>query len=164
MRRWLPLGLAAAAAAALSVLVVPGSPASADDAPLSASADGLPPVAVEDFAYPNAAEIFAETGLQLISGDGNITLAGCGPTGLVEVHARGREKFCFAVRGTVGRLALEVPGVYGIKGADREMTADMTVDGTETSYEIAPNNWTAVGESADPEGRDHTLVELRVTK
>ncbi|MFI1227029.1 MULTISPECIES: hypothetical protein [unclassified Streptomyces] len=156
MRRWLPLGLvAAAAAAALPLLIVPGSPA---------SADGVPPVAVEDFAYPNADEIFADTGIRLISGDGNITLTACGPTGLIEVHARDREKFCFSVRGASGRVAMEVEAVYGIKGADYEMTADMTVEGTETSYEVDPNSWTAVGETADPEERDHTLVELRTTK
>jgi hypothetical protein len=149
------LGLAAAAAAAVSLLVVPGSPA---------SADGVPPVAVEDFTYPNADEIFAGTGIRLISGDGNITLTACGSTGLIEVHARGMDKFCFSIRGASGRVAMEVAAVYGIKGADREMTADMTVDGTETSYEIVPGNWTAVGETADPEEREHTLLELRATK
>jgi hypothetical protein len=159
LRRWLPLSLAAAAtaaAAAVSLLFSPASPAAADD---------VPPVAVEDFAYPNADQIYADTGIRLISGDGNILLADCGPTGLVEVWARGRaEKFCLSVKGNSGRLALEVPQVYGIKGNDYNIVADMTVDGTETSYDIDPNSWTAVGESADPEGRDHTLVELHATK
>ncbi|MGC9544533.1 hypothetical protein [Streptomyces sp. UG1] len=159
MRRWLPLGLATAATAAVaavSLLFTPATPAAADD---------IPPVAVEDFAYPNADQIYADTGIRLISGDGNILLADCGATGLIEVWARGRtDRICFSVKGDSGRIALEVPQVYGIKGNDYEIVADMTVDGTETSYDITPNSWTPVGESADPEGRDHTLVELRATR
>ncbi len=158
MRRWLPLSLAAtvtAAVAAVSLLFTPASPAAADD---------IPPVAVEDFAYPKADQIYADTGIKLTSGDGNILLADCGATGLIEVWARDMPKFCFSVKGDSGRVAMEVPSVYGIKGNDYETVADMTVDGTETSYDITPNSWTAVGESADPDAREHTLVELRATK
>ncbi|WP_282084762.1 hypothetical protein [Streptomyces tendae] len=159
MRRWVPLGLGAAAAAAVaaaSMLFTPAPQAAADD---------VPPVAVEDFAYPDADRIHEDTGIRLISGDGHILLAECGPAGLIEVWARGRDdRFCLSVRGASGRLALEVPQVYGIKGNDYRIVADMTVDGAETSYDITPNSWTAVGETADPEGRDHTLVELHAAK
>ncbi|MEV6673675.1 hypothetical protein [Streptomyces sp. NPDC051162] len=30
--------------------------------------------------------------------------------------------------------------------------------------DINKNTWTPVGESADPQGRDHTLVEIRASK
>ncbi|WP_328873356.1 hypothetical protein OHT76_26580 [Streptomyces sp. NBC_00287] len=158
MRRWLPLSLATAATAAVTAVALLFSPAP------QAAAEDIPPVAVEDFAYPNADQIYADTGIHLTTGDGNILLADCGATGLIEVWARDMDKFCFSVRGASGRVAMEVPAVYGIKGNDYKIVADMTVDGTETSYDIDPNSWTAVGESADPEGRDHTLVELRATK
>ncbi|WP_328868850.1 hypothetical protein OHT76_01465 [Streptomyces sp. NBC_00287] len=150
-------GAATAAVAAAAALLFNGAS--------TATAEDIPPVAVEDFAYPNADQIYADTGIRLTTGDGNILLADCGATGLIEVWARDRtEAFCFSVRGASGRVAMEVPAVYGIKGNDYKIVADMTVDGTETSYDIDPNSWTAVGESADPEGRDHTLVELRATK
>ncbi|WP_180687208.1 MULTISPECIES: hypothetical protein [Streptomyces] len=57
-----------------------------------------------------------------------------------------RTPFCFSVKGNSGRLV-----------------ADMTVDGTETSYDIAPNTWTAVGESADPEIGSRPSSSSRVT-
>ncbi|MDO0935750.1 hypothetical protein QQY66_30225 [Streptomyces sp. DG2A-72] len=158
MRRWLPLSLAAtatAAVAAVSLLFTPASPAAADD---------IPPVAVEDFAYPNADQIYADTGIRLTGGDGNILLADCGATGLIEVLARDLDKFCFSVKGDSGRLAMEVPSVHGIKGNGYEIVADMTVDGTETSYDITPNSWTPVGESTDEGEREYALVELRATK
>jgi hypothetical protein len=159
LRRWLPLSLAAtatAAVAAVSLLFTPASTAAADD---------IPPVAVEDFAYPNADQIYADTGIRLISGDGNILLTECGSAGLIQVGARARADFCFSVRGDSGRVAMEVPQVIAIKGNDYTIVADMTVDGTETSFDVLPNTWTPVGEPADPpEYRDHTLVELRATK
>lgn len=157
MRLVRPLSAALAAAATAAMLLLVATP--------PATADDLPPVAVEDFAYPDADRIHAETGIRLTTGDGNILLADCASaTGLIEVWARGMDKFCFSVKGDSGRLAMEVPQVYGIKGNAYKLVADMTVDGAETSFDIAPNSWTAVGESADPEGRDHTLVELRATK
>ncbi|WP_232107906.1 MULTISPECIES: hypothetical protein [Streptomyces] len=151
-------GAATAAVAAAAALLFNGASI--------ATADDVPPVAVEDFAYPDADQIYADTGIRLISGDGHILLADCGPTGLIEVFARNMDmsKFCFSVKGTSGRIAMEVPQVFGIKGNDYQIVADMTVDGTETSYEITRNQWTPVGETADPEARDHTLVELRATQ
>lgn len=157
MRRLLALTAAVASAAATAALLLTGAP--------SATAVDVPPVAVEDGAYPDADRIFAERGIRLTTGDGHILLADCGPAGLIQVWARGHsEAFCFSVKGASGRVAMELPQVYGIKGNDYKIVADMTVGSTETSYDVAPNTWTAVGESADPEGRDHTLVEIHATK
>ncbi|MGW3648831.1 hypothetical protein [Streptomyces sp. NPDC000878] len=157
MRRLLVSAAAAVAATAATVLLLTGAPV--------AAADDLPPVAVEDFTYPDADRIYAEHGIRLTTGDGNILLAECGPTGLIEVWARDRDyPVCFSVKGSSGRLALELPKVYGIKGNAYKIVADLTVDGTETSYDVTPNTWTPVGETTDPEARDHMLVELRATK
>ncbi|MFI7086796.1 hypothetical protein ACIBUR_24765 [Streptomyces anulatus] len=40
----------------------------------------------------------------------------------------------------------------------------MTVGAEEKSFDISKNAWTSVGETADPEGRDHLLVEIRSSK
>ncbi|MCX5331912.1 hypothetical protein [Streptomyces sp. NBC_00140] len=157
MRRLLASTAAVASAIATAVLLFTGAP--------TAAADDLPPVAVEDFVYPGADEIYAERGIRLTTGDGNILLADCGPAGLIEVWAREFEdRFCFSVKGPAGRLAMELPAVYGIKSNGYTIEADMTVDGTETSYDIDPNSWAGVGEADDPAEREHTLVELRATK
>lgn len=133
--------------------------------PSKAVAADPPPFAVEDFKYPNAGKILAEQGILLKNGDGHITLTDCASeTGLMEVWARGHDKFCFKVTGNTGYLALELPQVYGVKGNDYTLQVDMTVDSTEVSYDIAKNTWTQVGESADPQGRDHTLLEIHATK
>ncbi|AUH40887.1 hypothetical protein [Streptomyces sp. CMB-StM0423] len=157
--------LAAVVAAAVAVPVVlavgaSGTGGSADAPPAAPAALGEPAYAVEDFAYPGADEILAERGILLKRGNGHITLTDCGPAGLLEVWARSSEKICFQVTGVEGYLSLELPSVYAIKGNDYAATANMTVDGEETSFDIAENSWTPVGESADPEGREHMLVEL----
>ncbi|AKZ55834.1 Secreted protein [Streptomyces ambofaciens ATCC 23877] len=129
-------------------------------------AEDSPGFAVEDFNYPGADKILAEQNIVLKRGDGHITLADCVTgTGQLELLARDRaDKICFNTIGNEGWLTLEIPDVFSIKGNDYSTTVDMTVGTEETSYEIDKNSWTPVGETADPEGRDHMLVEIRVTK
>ncbi len=59
---------------------------------------------------------------------------------------------------------MEIPAVYSIKGNDYSTTVDMTVGTEEKTVEVRKNAWTPVGESADPQGRDHMLVEIRTVK
>ncbi|UCM87631.1 hypothetical protein [Streptomyces marincola] len=166
--RLIPRPLATAAAAVLAVLAVSavGAPGSAGASAAGAATDaaavaeGSPAYAVEDFAYPRADEILAEHDILLKRGNGHITLAECGQDGLLEVWARSRDRVCFEATGTDGYLSLELPSVYAIRGNDYSTTANMTVDGEEKSFDVAENSWTPVGESADPEGREHLLVEL----
>ncbi|MDJ1641040.1 hypothetical protein [Streptomyces pakalii] len=154
-----------AASVVTGVFLAGASFAGAEPGAPAAAADELPPVAVEDFAYPGADKIFAEQGIRLKRGDGHIVLADCASaTGLVEVWSRGKGKFCFRVTGNSGFLSLELPQVYGVKGNDYKLRVDMEVEGTEASFDVAKNTWTPVGESADPENRDHTLLELHATK
>ena len=129
-------------------------------------AEGVPGYTVEDLSYPNADKILAEQNIVLKRGDGHIVLADCASeAGLLEVWAREKDKICFKVTGSSGFLTMEIPAVYGVKGsAEQTAEVDMTVGTEEKSFDVAKGTWTAVGESADPEGRDHMLVEIRTSK
>ncbi|MGW8766522.1 hypothetical protein ACWGN5_28945 [Streptomyces sp. NPDC055815] len=158
---------AAAAAGALAWLVVTSGPtgpaADAGDArPVAGEAPGF---AVEDHAYPYADKILAEQGITLKRGDGHILLADCASgTGLMEVWSREKQRVCFRATGNGGWLTLEIPSVYGVKAADFTTEVDMTVGTEEKSFDVPANSWQPVGETADPEGRPHMLVEIRTTK
>lgn len=130
------------------------------------AAEDLPGYAIEDFNYPQADKILAERNIVLKRGDGHITLADCVTgAGLLEIMAREKtDKVCFKVTGDSGWLTLELPSVHTIRGNNYTTTVDMTVGTEEKSFDIAKNTWTAVGESADPERRDHMLVEIRTSK
>nr|WSY53142.1 hypothetical protein OG999_25455 [Streptomyces sp. NBC_00886] len=161
------LGAAAAAALAWATLAagVPGG-SHPETGTTATIADSAPGYAVEDFAYPQADKILAEQNILLKRGDGHITLADCvSGTGQIEVMARqNAETICFRVVGNSGWLTLEIPSVYAVKGNDYTTQVDMTVGTEEQSYDIAKNTWNAVGESADEQGREFMLVEIRSTK
>ncbi|MBT2396454.1 hypothetical protein J7E89_10800 [Streptomyces sp. ISL-100] len=128
-------------------------------------ADEAPGYAVEDFNYPQADKILAEKNIVLKRGDGHITLVDCASgTGFLEVWAREKEKICFQVVGNSGWLTLEIPAVFAVKGNDYSTEVDMTTGTEEKSFDVAKNSWTAVGESADEQGREHMLVEIRSSK
>lgn len=151
--------LATMAVWSISVSGEPGQAASA--------AANAPAFAVEDFNYPQADKIHQETGVLLKRGDGHITLVDCGTTtaNVLEVYARDNAApSCFRATGDGGFLTLEMKSVYGIRGNDYTTQVDMTVDTEKTSVDIDSNAWTPVGESTDPAGRDHMLVEIRSTR
>ena len=144
---------------------IPGGASQQAD-PTALVAEGGPGYAVEDFSYPQADKILAEKDILLKRGDGHITLADCtSGTGFLEIMARDKaDRICFKVVGNSGWLTLEIPAVYAIKGNDYTTAVDMTVGTEEKSFDISKNTWTSVGETADPEGRDHMLVEIRSSK
>ncbi|MFD1660524.1 hypothetical protein ACFSL4_20505 [Streptomyces caeni] len=167
-KRLLGTALAAAAAGALTWLALPGGAHAVQDtaaraaAPVAGEAPGY---AVEDFNYPQADRILAEKNILLKRGDGHITLADCvSGAGQLEVLARDKSKICFQVTGNSGWLTLELPSVYAVKGNDYTTQVDMTAGTEEKSFDIAKNTWTAVGESADEQGREFMLVEIRTSK
>ncbi|MGX1368558.1 hypothetical protein RKD19_003917 [Streptomyces canus] len=161
-KRLMGTALAALAAGTLAWTATAGDGAPADPAPVAGEAPGY---AVENFDYPQADKILAERNILLKRGDGHITLATCASgTGQLEVQARDKSKVCFDVKGNSGWLTLEIPSVYLIRGNDYTTEADMTVGTEEKSYEIAKNTWTPVGESADEQAREWTLLELRTAK
>ncbi|MDX3747998.1 hypothetical protein [Streptomyces sp. AK08-02] len=155
---------ASVAAGALAWFVATGGQATAGTS-VEAVADEAPGYAVENYDYPNADKILAEQGITLKRGDGRILLATCAAgTGQLEVYSRVNTKVCFSVTGDSGRLALEIPAVYGVKTSAHETELDLTVGTEETSVDVPADSWQAVGESADPEGRAHVLVEIRTSK
>ncbi|MFD3681159.1 hypothetical protein [Streptomyces sp. NPDC058613] len=128
-------------------------------------ADEGPGYAIEDFAYPNADRILAEQKIKLKSGNGHILLAECtGAPGLMEVFSHKNERICFSVTGDKGYLSLEIPAVFGVKGNDYAAQVDMSVGAEEKSFNVEKNAWTAVGETADEQGRDFMLLEIRTSK
>ncbi|QES21714.1 hypothetical protein [Streptomyces venezuelae] len=153
----------------LGVAVQSGvSVANATPAPAVSIDPPLPPLAVETFEYPDAARIFQERGIKLKSGDGHITLATCGTPGLIEIRARGMDEadpvgrglFCFKVTGKTGRLDLEIPAVIGAKANDYAVKVHMATGEEEQSYDLKKNSWNNIGETADPQGRDFTLLQI----
>ncbi|MEU9161470.1 hypothetical protein AB0D29_14530 [Streptomyces sp. NPDC048424] len=163
VRRVLATTAAAAACIALAVTATHASEAPAQDK-AAVSAD-LPPYATEDFRYPDATRIQTELGITLKRGDGHITLADCASaTGLMEVYSRTAGKICFRATGKTGHLSLEIPAVYGMKGdATHEADVTLTAEGSTQNVTVAPNEWKGVGQAADPERRDHDLVEITVS-
>ncbi|MGW3644576.1 hypothetical protein [Streptomyces sp. NPDC000878] len=170
-RRLIGTALAALAAGALTWTAVAGSvsdqgsTSNRTSGAVAAVADEAPGYAVENFDYPQADKILAEKNIVLKRGDGHITLADCVTgTGQLEVMARDQSKICFGVKGTSGWLTLELPSVYLIRGNDYATQADLTVGTEEQTYDITKNTWTPVGESADEQAREWTLLELRTAK
>ncbi|MFE4590118.1 protein kinase family protein [Streptomyces laurentii] len=139
--------------------------ATASGSGMKAVADEGPGHAIEDFGYPNADKILAERNITLKRSDGHILLADCASaTDLLEVWSRKKDKICFRVTGTSGYLTLEIPSVFAIKGNGYSAQVDMTVGTEEKTFEIDKNSWTPVGESADEQGREFMLMEIRTTK
>lgn len=73
---------------------------------------------------------------------------------------RAPSKFCFRTTGASGYLSLELPAVYGVQTNGYATELSTTVNGEDNQYDVAANSWAAVGEAADPEGREHVLVEI----
>ncbi|MEU7598647.1 S1 family peptidase, partial [Streptomyces sp. NPDC039022] len=154
-----------AAAAACAAAVSTTSTSSLPRPSMATVADGEPGHPIEDFAYPGADKIKAEKGITLKRGDGHILLAECGSSpGLMEVWSRKNDRTCFEITGASGYLALEIPAVFSVKGS-ADQAADITLtapDGKKQEVKVPKNEWTPVGESTDPQTREHTLVEIAV--
>ncbi|MCF3963568.1 hypothetical protein L1885_18290 [Streptomyces fuscigenes] len=164
---------AALAAGALAWLGIAGGAADgagavsahAGGASVAPAADDAPGYAVEDFNYPNADKILAEKHITLKRGDGHITLADCADgTGQLQFYSLKNNEVCFDVKGQSGWLTLEVPSVYGVGSNDYTTQVDMTTGDDQQTFDVAKNTFVPIGQSADPQGRDFTLVEIRSTK
>ncbi|MFF4160735.1 hypothetical protein [Streptomyces sp. NPDC001678] len=161
------VGAAVAAGALTWIAAAGGVTGGSGTEPIAtkAVADEGPPDAVENFAYPNADKILAEQKIKLNSGDGHILLAECtGAPELMEVFSHKNEKVCFRVTGDKGYLSLEIPAVFGVKGNDYDARVEMSAGAEQKTFTVDKNAWTAVGESADKQGRDFVLLEIRTSK
>jgi hypothetical protein len=119
---------------------------------------------VEDFSYPGAREILETKGVELISGDGNITLADCGSAqNLIKVETLttpGTPGYCFNVDGDRGRLRLRLEKAFLVWAGDESLRATVSVDGVEQPpVQIEAGKVKPVGAS-DPEDFA-VLLELR---
>ncbi|MFJ9596004.1 hypothetical protein ACIRS3_24990 [Streptomyces virginiae] len=155
------LGTAVAAGVLAWAALAGGQPSDPAAAPV---ADAGPGYAVEDYNYPNADKILAEQGIVLKRGDGHIVLADCrSEENLLKFLARDRADVCFKVIGDEGFLTLEIKSVHGVRTDDSGNThLAMTAENNRVEYNIPAKTWEGVGESVD--GREHVLVEIRVTK
>jgi len=135
---------------------------------------------VERFSYPGAEAIFESMNVRLISGDGHILLADCDTTpvnqvGVISVHTTeqiGPDSaglICFKVTGPRGRLDLQVPGVFEIRGDGQQsgyghqLTAVVrTGSSAPTTVECDPSGSVQVGIGADPDSAPAILLQLRV--
>ncbi|MFF4280743.1 hypothetical protein ACFY0Z_18400 [Streptomyces kronopolitis] len=132
-----------------------------DDPPPAAASEMSS--AVEDFSYPNAAQILKDQKISLKRGDGHIVLTGCASAYNILVKSRtGAGEFCFTVRGTKGYLAMELADAYGMWTVGHPVQATVTADGKETVVNAPKNDYQPLGESGSSEKRS-VLVELRVT-
>jgi hypothetical protein len=145
----------------------------------SATDDEQPP-AVEDFAYPGAAQILVTDNVQLISGDGHIVYVTC-PTGrdtvgLIQivtsehVGPAHNGKVCFHVLAASGQLSLKIPAVYSIRGdglnpgEGHKLKAALTTDaGVHSTVDVPSDGTTQVGPAATPAGDPTTLLELNAS-
>jgi hypothetical protein len=135
---------------------------------------------MERFSYPGAADILERLQVRLISGDGHILLADCDTppvdnVGVIQVWTTepigpdAAGEICFKVTGLVGRLDLEVPAVYSIRGDGQQrgfghqLTAVVdTETGSPTTVEVNPSGSTPVGIGVNPSNEPTTLLQLRV--
>jgi hypothetical protein len=147
----------------------------ADATQTGIAADELPPSAVEDFSYPAAVQAeVAQYGIELIRGDGHIVYLGdC--TGRTDANLRlqgrnfpdydgdgGGDYMCFRLDGPSGYLKVNIPATNGIRTGNFDAEVTMTLDGEVHTYDAAPNGWTSIGETAEHDGLDYTLVEIRI--
>ncbi|WP_282203146.1 trypsin-like serine protease [Kitasatospora fiedleri] len=159
---------AIAASAALAATFFTGL-ASAPPALADTTATAVPS-AVEDGAYPGAAQILAERGITLTRGDGGITLADCTQPGSYQIKVLARttdeddgDTICFAAPGATGYLAFTIPDAYRITTYNRSVRASLSTDQKPTETTDVPANGTkGIGETLDPNAHA-VLLELRVT-
>ncbi|MFB7650605.1 MULTISPECIES: hypothetical protein [unclassified Streptomyces] len=157
------LGAAATAGALAWAVLAQGGAGAAAGSSTETVAEAAPGYVVEDYNYPNADKILAEQNILLKRGDGHIVLADCASgDNLLQFLARDHEDVCFKVTADEGWLTLELPAVHGVKTDDSTNThLEMTAEDDQVEYDIPADTWKGVGESVD--GRDHVLVEIRVT-
>ncbi|MEU5261471.1 RICIN domain-containing protein [Amycolatopsis sp. NPDC021455] len=159
------------------VVRFPAGTTGAQSGPARTAADGQPSL-VEDFGYPGADRIFADTGVKLISGDGHILFADCatprtGDIGLLQVHSsesvgtKHDGVVCFKITASSGTVQVKIPAVFEIRGdgyvpgAGHKVKAKLTTDaGTQSTVDVNPSGSTQVGQGTGPGAAPTTLLQL----
>ncbi|MER5466673.1 hypothetical protein ABT010_39875 [Streptomyces sp. NPDC002668] len=163
------LCIIAGAGSLAAVLAVPAIAAASSAPTAKAAAPETPPAAVEDFSYPDAANILANKGIQLKKGDGRVLLAECDEAAdqirvmTVEDQSAGRKgTYCFRATGKTGYLTLELPRVFILETGQHPFTAELTANGETTTVDVPKDGIESVGEGTVGGARS-VLVEIRVT-
>lgn len=133
---------------------------------------------IEDFAYPNAAQILASDQVQITSGDGHILYAACplgqDTVGVIQMNTAARigqaqtiGRVCFQVIGAAGEITVNIPRVYSITGdgltpgQGHKLKANLTTAaGARSSVDVPGYGTTQVGIGADPGADPTTVLEL----
>jgi hypothetical protein len=126
--------------------------------------------AVEHFSYPDADRIYAEQGVRLLRGNGQILLAECADTPesaatqvkVLTSSSLTAVEVCFQVKGA-GFVTLELQDVFSVKGAARLVTATVVEDNVALNVKVPAGEWVQVGAASDPAVTTSVLVELRAT-
>ncbi|MGW1813046.1 hypothetical protein ACWCQM_05610 [Streptomyces sp. NPDC002125] len=162
VRKNLILGLATVFSATALVF---GTTAAANGSVAEAPTEGDMPYAVEDFSYPEAERIAAETGAILKRGDGHMLMTACDGTEDIMIESRvGQKQFCFNVTAKPAFLTLEIPQAYGIWTSAEPVKNTIREDDGDTTVIDAPaNDFTGYGEAGTVDGEPTTVIELRVT-
>lgn len=160
-RKALLLVLATGLAAAATTLGIAQAASTSKDSTPAAASEMTS--LVEDFMYPNAAQIEAETGAVLKRGDGHLIFMDCDGSEDIQIEsAHGQNYFCFKLTSKPAFLELEIPKAYGIWTTDDPVKATVQkADGTSTVINAPAGSFTGYGEAGEDRERT-TLIELRV--
>lgn len=157
-------------AISLGVIAAAATLATAQQPAAAATAATVPetmPYAIEDFAYPGAAQIEQEQGIKVKRGDGRLLLVDCAKPWdvMVETRIQDDNNYCFDAVGTSGYLTVEIPSAFGIWTKDVALRAQLTPIGEQTkTIDVPKNAVKPVGEGDGTTGnKPSVLVELRIT-
>ncbi|WP_257134136.1 trypsin-like serine protease, partial [Streptomyces sp. st140] len=124
------------------------------------------PYAVEDGSYPNRDDILSTTGADLIAGDGKITLTLCSKPHQIKVWARNltttENRICFVAADT-GYLSVNIPSAFRVETNDRDIKANVSIEGTTENLTIPRDTAKAFGEANPADPKQAVLLEMRVT-
>lgn len=124
------------------------------------------PYAVEDGSYPNRDDILSTTGADLIAGDGRITLTLCSEPHQIKVWARNltnnENRLCFVAADT-GYLSVNIPSAFRIETYDRDIKANVSIDGTTENLTVPRDTAKGFGEADPADPKQAVLLEMRVT-
>ncbi|MGW6836507.1 trypsin-like serine protease [Streptomyces sp. NPDC054949] len=106
------------------------------------------------------------TGADLIAGDGNVELTSCSGPHQIMVWARNLKnedsRVCFRAANT-GYLAVNIPRAFRIETVDRDLNAQVTINGQTSSLVVPKDTFKGFGESNPTDPQRATLLEMRVT-
>ncbi|MFJ5832905.1 hypothetical protein [Streptomyces sp. NPDC093089] len=173
VRRRVLVGLVGTVASIIGVATLAVATPATMSAPATTSTEETPPLAVEEFAYPEAARILAQEGISLKKGDGHIVLAACNYTAdQIKIHTvadpnvNRKADYCFEVNAASGYVTMDLPRVIALESTGPSFSADLTAGEQKTTVEVPKEGFLSVGEgdiSSGTAGARSVVVEIRVT-